>query len=145
VEFSRRALTFLLLAVGAAGQKTAPAGNAPRLEGKVFKLADLPWHGSVGGISRSKAIFNGYTTRGQRLTMHATELAAGQRPHPAARQPHEEILIVEQGIIECTINGQTATLGPGDVVYSAFNDLKDWKNSGTSPAVYYVISLEDRK
>jgi quercetin dioxygenase-like cupin family protein len=145
VELSRRALTLLLPAVAAAGQKTEPEGNSQTLEGKPFKLADLPWHGSPAGISRSKAIFNGHTTRGQHLTMHATELASGQRPHPAARQPHEEILIVEQGTIECTINGQTATLSPGDVVYSAFNDLKDWKNAGTGPAVYYVISLEDHK
>lgn len=77
--------------------------------------------------------------------MHATELAAGQAPHPPARQPHEEILIVERGTVECTINGQTSTLGPGDVVYSAYNDLKDWKNVGTGPALYYVISLEDHK
>jgi quercetin dioxygenase-like cupin family protein len=75
--------------------------------------------------------------------MHATELAAGQQPHPAARQPHEEILIVQQGILQCTVNGQTATLQRGAVMYSAYNELKDWKNVGNEPAIYYVISLEE--
>lgn len=152
MEFSRRDLALLLPALAAAGtsaaQERRPEGanntaSAPILEGHIYDINALPWHSNANGASKARAIFNGFTTRGQHLTMHMTELEPGQAPHPPARQPHEEVLIVQQGSIECTINGQTATLGPGAVVYSAYNDLKDWKNVGSGPAVYYVISLED--
>jgi quercetin dioxygenase-like cupin family protein len=142
------ALLFTVLAAEHADARqsnTGPGGNQPVLKGKIYEIEKLAWRAGANPATRSKNLFNGFTTRGQRLTMHMTELAAGQQPHPAARQPHEEILIVEQGTIECTINGQTAQLRPGDVVYSAYNDLKDWKNVGTEPAIYYVISLEEHE
>ncbi len=75
--------------------------------------------------------------------MHMTELAPGQEPHPASRQPHEEVIIVTEGTLQVTMNGQTSSAGPGSVIYSAFNDLKGWKNIGTSPARYYVVALEE--
>lgn len=134
MEISRRELALLIPAL-------VPADTA--LQGQIFKVDAQPWRSNANGTSKARAIFNGVTTRGQHLTMHMTELVPGQQPHPAARQPHEEILILREGTIECTINGQTAQLQPGDVVYSAYNDLKDWKNAGSTPAVYYVISLEE--
>jgi quercetin dioxygenase-like cupin family protein len=127
----------------AAGEQKNSSEAGPVLEGKIYQTEALPWRANASGASKSRAIFNGFTTRGQHLTMHMTELAPGQQPHPAARQPHEEILIVREGTIECTINGETAKLHPGDIVYSAYNDLKDWKNVGSQPAVYFVISLEE--
>lgn len=154
MEFSRRELAFLLPALSAAElcdaqeRKPESVGNvagSPVLEGKIYDVDALPARTSANGASKSRAIFNGFTTRGQHLTMHMTELAAGQAPHPAARQPHEEILMVHEGTIECTVNGEKATLGPGAVVYSAYNDLKDWRNVGSGPAIYYVISLEEHK
>ena len=146
MDISRRELAVLFAAVPAVAAK-AKAGDSglPVLEGRIYDVGTTPWHKNASGTSQAKPIFNGFTTRGQHLTMHATELAAGQQPHPAARQPHEEILVVMQGTIECTINGETAKIGPGAVVYSAYNDLKDWKNVGGEPAVYYVISLEEHR
>lgn len=154
MEFSRRDMALLLSALGASelgfGQEQKP-GSPPKpaenavLEGKIYHVDSMPWRNSTSGVSKSRALFNGFTTRGQHLTMHMTELAPGQAPHPAARQPHEEILILRQGTVECTIKGEKATLEAGAVVYSAYNDLKDWKNAGSDPAVYYVISLEEHK
>ena len=138
MEISRRELALLVPALAAAAEGTT-------LEGKIYDVNAMAWRQNPNAASSAKAIFDGFTTRGQRLTMHATELAPGQEPHPPARQPHEEILIVQQGTLECTINGRTARLEPGAVVYSAFNDLKGWKNVGSGPAIYYVISLEEHK
>ena len=138
-------LTVLLERADAEGQGAHPQDGGPALEGKIYEVDKLQWRASTNSPTRRKNLFNGFTTRGQRLTMHISELSPGQRPHPAVRQPHEEILLVQHGTLECTINGQTATLQPGDVVYSAYNDLKDWKNVGSTPAVYYVISLEEHR
>lgn len=147
LEISRRDVAILLTAAAspAGAQKPDVGGGLPALEGRIYDIGAMPWHKNASGTSEAKQIFNGFTTRGQHLTMHATELAAGQHPHPAARQPHEEVLIVVQGTLECTINGATAKIGPGAVVYSAYNDLKDWKNVGNDPAIYYVISLEEHR
>ncbi len=151
MTFSRRELALIVPALSIAGasgegqQKPDSAHEAAALAGKIYEVDTIPWRATASGVSKSRGVFNGFTTRGQHLTMHVTELAPGQRPHPAARQPHEEVLILQQGTIECTINGQTATLHPGDVVYSAYNDLKDWKNAGNGPAIYYVISLEEHQ
>jgi quercetin dioxygenase-like cupin family protein len=145
MEISRRSVAILLAALPAAAQKPDADGSLAKLEGTIYDVSAMPWHKNASGTSKAKPIFNGLTTRGQHLTMHATELAAGQQPHPAARQPHEEILIIVQGTLECTINGQTAKIGPGAVVYSAYNDLKDWKNVGDERAIYYVISLEEHR
>lgn len=150
MQTTRRQLALLLTALAAdhsnAEQSNSNSANHESvLEGEIYDVDTLPWRGTSNAPTRAKALFNGFTTRGQRLTMHITELASGQQPHPAARQPHEEILIVQQGTLECTINGRSATLKPGDVVYSAYNDLKDWKNVGSHPAIYYVISLEEHK
>ena len=144
MDVSRRDLALLLPALAVALQ-AQDQQQQPGLEGKIYKVDSLPWHVSANGSTRSKAVFNGTTGRGQHISMHITELAPGQRPHPAARQPHEEILIVQTGTLECSLNGQTAQLVPGDIVYSAYNDLKDWKNTSAGPAVYYVVSLEEHK
>jgi mannose-6-phosphate isomerase-like protein (cupin superfamily) len=153
MKFSRRALAFLpalalLDKTAAQDSRSEPASNTrpvPILDGKIYDVSARPWRNNANGASKMRAIFNGFTTRGQHLTMHMTELEGGQAPHPAARQPHEEVLIIQQGTIECTINGETATLGPGSVVYSGYNNLRDWKNVGNGPATYFVISLEDHK
>jgi hypothetical protein len=29
------------------------------------------------------------------------------------------------------------------VIFSSFNDLNGWKNIGTTPVQYYVVSLEE--
>lgn len=150
MRMTRRQLPLLLTALAAdrAGAEQSNSASGTKhsvLEGQIYEVDKLSWHNGANPAARSKSLFNGFTTRGQHLTMHITELAPGTQPHPAARQPHEEILIVEQGTIQCTLNGQTATLKPGAVVYSAYNDLKDWKNVGTDPATYYVISLEEHE
>jgi quercetin dioxygenase-like cupin family protein len=75
--------------------------------------------------------------------MHISELPPGQSPHPPARQPHEEIIIIREGTLEVTLNGQSTRIGPGSVIFSSFNDLNGWKNVGTTPVQCYVVSLEE--
>jgi len=152
MTFSRRDLACLLPAlpgaVAAAQEKDTKSGKKgdgaiPVLASKTYRLDDLPVRSSANGASRNRPVFNGVTTRGQHIVMHISELAPGQAPHPPARQPHEEVIVIRKGTLEVTLNGQVTTLGPGAVIFSAFNDLNGWKNVGTTPAQYYVISLED--
>ncbi|MBV8832801.1 MAG: cupin domain-containing protein [Acidobacteriaceae bacterium] len=141
--FSRRDLAPLLSMLGI--ENAAPQEIKPRpvLTGKLYNLNSLAVRASADGSSKAVSFFNGVTTRGQHLSVHMTQLAPGKEPHPPSRQPHEEIIIVTEGTLEVTINGQTSTAAPGSVLYSAYNDLKGWKNVGSSPARYYVVALEE--
>ena len=145
---SRRDLALLLpgLAGAAAAQETkspkkGAAGPPPLLVSKGYEFADLPVRTSASG-GTSRAVFDGITIRGQRIVMHISELPPGEAPHPPARQPHEEIIMIREGTLEVTLNGQVSRLGPGSVIFSSFNDFNGWKNVGTTPAEYYVVSLE---
>ena len=150
MNVSRRDLALLLpgLAGGAAvaqetkNPKKAPSGGLPTLVSKGYEFNDLPVRTNANG-GTSRALFDGITGRGQRIAMHISELPPGQAPHPPARQPHEEVIVIREGTLEVTLNGQVSRLGPGSVIFSSFNDLNGWKNVGTTPAQYYVISLEE--
>ena len=147
MTISRRDLALLL--PGLAGASTAAqetkspkkAGLAV-LQSKGYEFADLPVRTNGNG-GTSRQVLDGITIRGQRITMHISELPPGQAPHPPARQPHEEIIIIREGTLEATLNGQVAKLGPGSVIFSNFNDLNGWKNVGATPVQYYVVSLEE--
>jgi quercetin dioxygenase-like cupin family protein len=146
---SRRDLALLLpglAGAAAAAQETKSpkkdaAGPPPLLVSRGYEFGDLPVRTSANGAT-SRQVFDGITGRGQRIAMHISELPPGQAPHPPARQPHEEIIIIREGTLEAALNGQVSTLGPGSVIFSSFNDLNGWKNVGTTPVQYYVVSLE---
>jgi mannose-6-phosphate isomerase-like protein (cupin superfamily) len=148
VTYNRRDLSLLLpglIGSMSFAQDTKPsnqgASEPPEMTSKTYPFEGLPVRTNANGM-KSRAVFNGITTRGQHLTMHISELGPGQEPHPPARQPHEEVYIIREGTLEVTLNGVTSRLGPGSVFFSAYNNLAGWRNVGTTTAQYYVISLE---
>jgi len=77
--------------------------------------------------------------------VHLTELAPGQEPHPPYKHAHEEMVLLERGILDVTIDGRTSRLTPGSVAYVASNHEHGWKNPGASPSEYFVIALGSDK
>ena len=140
MSYSRRDLAILLPALAAAQQPAAAKVLGP----KTYLFDALPVRTNGGGTMKSRAVFDGVTTRGQRLTAHISELAPGQMPHPPARQKHEEIIILREGTLEVTLDGETSTIGPGSMFFIPYETLAGWKNTGTTPAQYYVVSVEER-
>ena len=110
MNFSRRDLALLLPALAA-------AQTPQTLQAKTYSFSDLPERTSASGTTKSRAVFNGSTSRGQRITAHFSELAPGQAPHPPERQKHEEIILLREGTLEVTLNGVTSTIGPGAVIF----------------------------
>jgi quercetin dioxygenase-like cupin family protein len=144
VRFSRRKLAALLPSLGFGTQEMSNnASPGPELHSAGYEFASLPQRTSANGKMKSRTVFRGVTTRGQRLAMHISELAAGEAPHAPERQPHEEVIVIREGTLEATLNGKVVRLGPGSVIFSAYNDLNGWRNVGVTPAQYYVLSLED--
>lgn len=144
MRFSRRKLAVLLpgLAAGAEQRIEGQQGNG-KLHSAAYEFTALPEHTSANGKMKSRSVFRGTTTRGQGLTMHISELEPGEAPHPPERQPHDEVIVIREGTLEATLNGKVVRLGPGSVIFSAYNELNGWRNVGSTPAQYYVLSLEE--
>jgi quercetin dioxygenase-like cupin family protein len=132
---SRRDLALLLPVVAAAQDQS----KKPMLPSKCFKYEDLPVKES--GQNKQRAVLNGETHKGSAVEMHLTELGPGQAPHAPHKHVHEEMVMLQAGQLDVTIEGKTTRLTPGSVAYVASNELHGWKNPGTERAQYFVIAL----
>ena len=137
MSLSRRDLNLLLPALAA--QTAAAQDQKKLLPTKMFKYEELPV--KANGQNKGRAVLNGETHQGYSIELHMTELGPGQAPHPPHRHVHEEMVMLQSGTLETTVNGETTTLTPGSVGYIASNDLHGWRNPGSTPAQYFVIAF----
>jgi len=93
------------------------------------------------GSVRIREMLKGLTHSGFQIDLHSTELAVGQAPHAPHHHVHEEMLLVEDGLLEVTVAGKTQRLGPGSAVYVASGEEHGWRNAGTTSALYFVLAL----
>jgi quercetin dioxygenase-like cupin family protein len=126
----------MLLSALAAG---SIQGQNRVLASNTWLYEDLPVR--VNGANRSRAVLNGETHTGYPIEVHETELAPGEMPHPPHHHVHEEMLIMREGMLEVTIQGRSARLGPGSVAYVASGEQHGWRNVGTSNARYFVLAF----
>jgi quercetin dioxygenase-like cupin family protein len=113
------------------------------LPSKAFPFEDLTV--KENGPNKGRAVLNGLTHSGFRVEMHLTELGPGMAPHAPHKHAHEEMVMLQTGQLDVTIEGRTTHLTPGSVAYVASNELHGWKNPGTSPSQYFVIALGPEK
>ncbi|MBO0797621.1 MAG: cupin domain-containing protein [Blastocatellia bacterium] len=87
----------------------------------------------------SRKFFQAPTATLDELECHVTTLNPGEAPHPPHKHPDEELIIVKEGTIESTVNGQVKRVGPGSVIFQASNQMHGLRNVGQTPATYHVI------
>jgi len=139
VTFSRRDLVYLLPAAAAAQQKQAPAPK-PKLASKVYVYESMEVKES--GQNRQRAVLNGLLHGGFPVECHLTDLGPGQAPHAPHRHTHEEMVLLQSGNLEVTIEDKTTRLTPGSVAIVASNEMHGWRNPSTAErAQYFVIAL----
>lgn len=90
-------------------------------------------------VGERREVLKGSTVTMESLSCHVTSLKAGEAPHAAHRHPDEEILLIKEGALDITINGQTHRADTGAVVLLASNDMHGFRNAGDTQATYYVI------
>ncbi|MBV9405991.1 MAG: cupin domain-containing protein [Acidobacteriaceae bacterium] len=147
MNLSRRELAVLLPAFAAAAQAETAQ---PTLRSTAYDFNALHGKTDPSGARKGWAVFNGVTTRGMHMSVHISELAPGQSPHPPHQHANEEIIMLTQGTVEVEFNGRVgelgygekSTIGPGSVVYVGSNDVHGMRNIGTVPAKYFVVELE---
>lgn len=136
MKHSRRKFAMLLPALAVPSQAQ---DSSKRLPSKGYVFEQLP--SKAGATSKSHAVFNGETHTGYPLEVHVTELVAGGSPHPPHQHLHEEMFLMQAGVLDATVNGKTTRLTPGSVFYINSNDLHGVKNPGPDRAEYFVVAL----
>lgn len=133
MEISRRTLAALLPALAQAQQQQ------DALKSQTWRFEDLPV--KQNKTSRTRAVFNGATSRGLGIELHMTEIPAGEAPHGSHRHAHEELLFVLEGTLEADIEGRKSRIGPGSVAYIGTNEEHGFRNVGATPARYYLFTM----
>ena len=92
-------------------------------------------------VGQQRAVFDNPTPTLEKLESHITTLMPGMMSHPVHHHPWEEILLVSEGDLDVSINGQKQHAGPGYLIFLASNDAHNLQNTGKTPATYYIIDF----
>ena len=127
-----------LLAVCATLAIVTPAQNEkPLMESSIFDWNAIEAQSTKVGSRRQ--FFQAPTATLDEIECHVTTLNPGETPHPPHKHPDEELIIIKEGLVEATVNGQTKRVGPGSVLFMASNQLHGVRNAGQTAAAYHVI------
>ena len=135
-------LAFLTATSSLMAQTPAPAPTASpaRLGSKVFLWDELKVKPNAHGERRDVVDLPSATF--EKFESHITTLNPGEASHPPHRHAREEFIIIKEGTVEVSINGQLQRAGPGSLLFYASNDLHNLRNVGTTRATYLVFNFE---
>ncbi len=123
---------FTALCASAAAAQVAPVASG------VYR-----WHEPTGvetDTGETRPILGGTTTPLAHLEIRAATLAPGQASHAGpAHGDLEELVIVKEGALTVTLNGQRRVLGPGSVAVILPGDGHGFENAAAAPVTYYVF------
>ena len=139
MKYSRRDLSFLLPALAAA----ARADEAAPVQSHVYRYGDLPV--KKNGENETRQVLDCATHGGFHVDLHLTGLGPGMAPHPPHKHAHEEVLMLQSGQLDVTIDSTTTRIEAGSVVWTASNQQHGWRNPGPGRAQYFVIALGREK
>ncbi len=92
------------------------------------------------GSGEKRQIFEGHTNALSYFEVHVTTLNPGKAPHGShVHSDMEELIIVKEGWIEQSINGNKKVVGPGSVILALPGDDHGIWNAGDTRASYYII------
>ncbi len=95
---------------------------------------------SNGGWGRP--VMHGTLPTGEFVEVHETMLPPGQMPHPPHQHRNSEFVLIREGRLEYWgADGKHEPCGPGDIVFSASNQMHGMKNIGDTNASYFVVSI----
>ena len=127
----------LLSAAASLAAVAAAQSGAPIMRSRVFDSVHLKPEITKAGERR--AVFDAPTATLERFESHVTTLNPGQSLHPPHKHVEEELMIVREGTLEATLNGQATRVEVGGMIFCASGEMHGLKNVGTTRATYYVI------
>lgn len=94
----------------------------------------------------SRKIAEGSTTEFSYFEIHATTQQKGAIPRPPhAQEDIEELIIIKDGTLACTINNKKSILGKGSVLLIPPHAMQAFENIGDGPVTYYVFMFRSKK
>lgn len=128
-------LMFFILT--AAMSQQSPVGSG------VYHWNDLPV--KKDGLRESRKILQGSTAEFSWFEIHATTQQKSAVPRPAHTQDStEELIIIKEGKLKCTIGDKTAELGKGSILLIPPHESQVFENTGDDPVTYYVLMFRSR-
>ncbi|MDP4262558.1 MAG: cupin domain-containing protein [Bacteroidota bacterium] len=110
----------------------------------VIHWSDLPV--KKDNQRETRRIAEGITNEFEYFEIHATTQEKGAAPRPPHTQKDiEEIIIIKEGALKCTIGNKTAVLGPGSVILIPPLEMQAFENTGDGPVTYYVFMFRSKK
>lgn len=134
-----RATYWVINLATAATHVPAEHNPTPTLSSGVFDHEKLPV--KTTKVGEGRAVLNGSTVTLKNLETHITSVKVGEAAHGAHRHPDDEIVLVREGTLEATINGEPHRAGPGSICFFASNDLHGMRNAGDTRVTYHVIRM----
>lgn len=93
----------------------------------------------------SRKLLEGTTNEFSWFEIHATTQYKGAIPKPAHTQTDiEELIIIKEGKLKCTIGDKTAELGAGSVLLIPPYEMQAFENVGDGPVTYYVLMFHSK-
>jgi quercetin dioxygenase-like cupin family protein len=121
------------LAAAAVGQSGSPSVLRSRVFDSIHIKPEITKAGERRGV------FDAPTATLERFESHVTTLNPGQSLHPPHKHVEEELMIVREGTVEATLNGQATRVEVGGMIFCASGEMHGLKNVGATRATYYVI------
>lgn len=116
----------------------------PTVESGVYRWDDHTL--KIGKDRVSRKIVEGVSPHLAYLEIHATTQSPGAPSAPAhANKDIEEVLIVKEGHMKVTIEGQSRVLGAGGVILLLPQQMHSIKNIGDGELTYYVMRYRSKK
>src|SRR5580704_13964348 len=112
--------------------------GGPLLQSSVVKADGIRPEGAAPG-AKAYVEFNGPTEQLAALAAGFVTLEPGAQPHPPHSHPEEEIMIVGEGTGEFFLDGVTAPVKLGDMIFAEANVLHGVKNTSNARMTFYFI------
>jgi (S)-ureidoglycine aminohydrolase len=94
----------------------------------------------------SRKIAEGSTAEFSYFEIHATTQEKGALPKPAhTQQDIEEMMIIKEGTMKCTIGNRSGVLSTGSVIMIPPLESQSFENIGDGPLTYYVFMFRSKK
>jgi len=125
----------LLKSAGLLAASPAFAAGASKLPNVVIDEAKAKLTKEPFGDLR--IYFEGATDQVKSMTAGSLRLKGGMSPHPPHEHPEEEFMVIAEGTGEMTVDGKTARIGPGSMMYCAGGRMHGIVNTGKTPLLFY--------
>lgn len=98
------------------------------------------------GDRQSRSILKGSSAHLDYFSIHATTQDVGAAPSTAhANEDMEELIIVKEGTMKVTIEGESAIIGENGVFSLMPHQMHTVQNVGDHPLTYYVMRYRSKK